>query len=308
MNELLKRLLDADILSEDTKNELESAFKAQIQEAIELAKKETGEQVRVELTEQWLTERDALIEAIDEKITMYLREEVDELKSDISAFRDLEAEYAERVVEHKSQMAEELQGDLVELIEKLDSFLEIRMNAEFEELREDIQESRKLQFGQKIFESFVTEYRNSFIDDDSTEADLRKVTEKYEQEVVQRKNLEKKMATVQRTMKIEQILKPLSGKQREIMETVLKSVPTEGLEEAYKTFIGRVLKESEDKNSEKETSVLAESKSTQPKNIKTESRTTITKTGDTESLVEESVDEEVSVSVSESYRRLAGLM
>ena len=306
MNELLKRLLEADVLSEETKQELEEAMKQRLQEAEEAARKEVSEQVRVELTEQWLTERDALIEAIDEKITSMLKEEIEELRSDISAFRDLEAEYAKQIVEHKAEMAEELQGDLVELIEKLDSFLEIRMAAEFEELREDINESKKLQFGRKVFESFVTEYRKSFINDDATEAELRQVTESLNEEVAKRKAAEKKVAAAERSIKVEQILKPLAGKQREIMETVLKTVPTSGLEEAYRTFIGRILKESEDDKSEKEDKVLAESRSEIGKRVS--ARKTIEKYGDTEPVFEdESVEEVKSTTLTESWKKLAGL-
>lgn len=308
MNELLKKLLEAEVLSEETKKELEEAFSSQLQEAAEAAKKEAAEQTRVELTEQWITERDALIEAIDVKVEDYLKQEIAELKEDISAFRDLEAEYAERLVESKGLMAEELQGDLAELIEKLDSFLEIRLNAEFEELREDLEETKKLQFGKKVFESFVNEYRKSFVDGDATEAELREAREELEVAESKRKKIEESFNALQRSIKIEKVLKPLAGKQREIMETILNKVPTEGLEEAYKTFIGRVLRESEDKGSEKEDKVLAESKSkTADKAKKTAG---IMKTGD---LLDESVDEDEkaksgkSSMVTESWKRLAGL-
>jgi hypothetical protein len=262
MNELLKKLLEAQVLSEETRNALDAAFKVQLQEAVDLAKKEATEQIRVELTEQWITDRDALIEAIDDKVEDYLKQELTELQDDIAAFRNLEAEYAARLVETKGKMAGELQGDLAELIEKLDSFLEIRLSSEFEELREDIKDTKKLQFGKKVFESFVQEYRKSFVDGDATEAELRDVRESYQSEVEKRKQAEHKVADMQRKIKLEKVLKPLNGKQHEIMETILKNVPTNGLEEAYKTFIGRVLRESEDTTtSEKETRVLAESKS-----------------------------------------------
>lgn len=308
MNELLKKLLEAEVLSEETKKELEEAMSSQLAEAVEVAKKEAAEQVRVELTEQWITERDVLIEAIDDKVEDYLKQELAELKEDIAAFRDLEAEYAERLVEAKGAMAEELQSDLAELIEKLDSFLEIRLNAEFEELREDIEETKKLQFGKKVFEAFIAEYRNSFFDEDSTEAELRETREQLEEAMKKAKESEKELKSMKRTAKMEKVLKPLSGKQREIMETILNKVPTEGLEEAYKTFIGRVLKESEDKGSEKEDKVLAESEKSE---TATQDDKVAIKTGD---LVTEGVDEEEKASatkskvVTESWKRLAGLV
>jgi hypothetical protein len=294
---------------------LEEAMKSHLQEAVEAAKRDATEQVRIELTEQWINERDVLIEAIDFKVEDYLKNEIAELREDISAFRNLEAEYASRLVEAKHEMATELQEDLAELIEKLDAFLEIRLQAEFEELTEDIQEAKKLQFGKKVFESFVQEYRKSFIDEDSTEAELRDVRESYEQATEGRKQAEKKLAGLERKIRMEKVLKPLSGKQYEIMETILKSVPTEGLEEAYKTFIGRVLKESVDKESEKEDEVLAESKSVieerakkAVKDKKDDDKKFKVKTGDTEEE-EEDVDDKKAMSeaVTESWKRLAGL-
>jgi hypothetical protein len=315
MDELLKKLLEAEVLSEETKTELEEAMKSHLQEAVEAAKRDATEQVRIELTEQWINERDVLIEAIDFKVEDYLKNEIAELREDISAFRNLEAEYASRLVEAKHEMATELQEDLAELIEKLDAFLEIRLQAEFEELTEDIQEAKKLQFGKKVFESFVQEYRKSFIDEDSTEAELRDVRESYEQATEGRKQAEKKLAGLERKIRMEKVLKPLSGKQYEIMETILKSVPTEGLEEAYKTFIGRVLKESVDKESEKEDEVLAESKSVieerakkAVKDKKDDDKKFKVKTGDTEEE-EEDVDDKKAMSeaVTESWKRLAGL-
>lgn len=308
MNELLKKLLEAEVLSEETKKELEEAMSSQLTEAVEAAKKEATEQVRVELTEQWITERDALIEAIDDKVEDYLKQEIAELKEDISAFRDLEAEYAERLVEAKSVMAEELQKDLAELIEKLNSFLEIRLGAEFDELREDIEEAKKLQFGKKVFESFVAEYRKSFVDEDSVEAELREARVALDEAKKKKEAAEDEVKSMKRKAKMESILKPLSGKQREIMETILNKVSTEGLEEAYKTFIGRVLKESEDKSSEKEDKVLAESKSKKAaEEAKTEE--VVLKTGD---LIEENAEEDKSKAaktsmVTESWKRLAGL-
>jgi len=308
MNELLKKLLEAEVLSEETRQELEEAMNAQLQEAIESAKKEAAETVRVELTEQWITERDTLIEAIDEKVEDYLKTEINELKEDIAAFRDLESEYATRLVETKGEMAEELQRDLAELIEKLDAFLEIRLNAEFEELREDINQTKKLQFGKKVFESFVQEYRKSFVDGDSTEAELRDVREQYEAEVTKRKKLEESIDIATHKLTMDKVLKPLSGKQREVMETILKTVPTDGLVEAYKTFIGRVLKETEDTKSEKEEKVLAESKSELVEKAK---KRGFVKTGNEDRKDEENeeVAEKAAKSsvVAESYRRLAGL-
>lgn len=82
------------------------------------------------------------------------------------------------------------------------------------------------------------------------------------------------------------------------METILKSVPTDKLEEGYNMFLGRVLKES--KQPAQEDKVLAES-------VKTAE--TVVKTGDTpkdKTVVQESVVQPTNPEI-EKLRRLAGL-
>ena len=90
MEEVLQKLLEADVLSADTKIELEEAFNSKIETAITEAKELATAETKVELAEQWNTERDSLIEAIDNKVTEFLNSEMTELREDLNRFRDLE--------------------------------------------------------------------------------------------------------------------------------------------------------------------------------------------------------------------------
>jgi hypothetical protein len=106
-----------------------------------------------------------------------------------------------------------------------------------------------------------------------------------------------------RDRKLVEVLSPLSGRSRDVMEAILKNVDTDHLEEAYKTFIGRVIREAADTTgSEKEGKVLAEGKSEQVK-------ATITKTGDNaETLTEsEKASKGEASSKLDHLRRLAGI-
>lgn len=260
MEELLNKLLEAEVLSEESKKELEEAFQEKLAEASEAAKKETAADVKAELTEQFVAEKEALVEAIDAKVTEFLTNEIDELKEDIERFRDLEAEYAEKLVEAKAAMSEELQGDLSELVEKIDAFLEIRLSDEMEELREDLDEVRKNDFGRKIFESFADEFMSSYSDEESAEATLREMEARLAETEEALVEAESARADLERDAKMDEILSSLSGRQKDVMEAILKNVDTDKLEEGYKTFIGRVIRETEE-DSEKEGKVLAESDS-----------------------------------------------
>lgn len=259
MEELLQKLLEADVLSEDTKKELEEAMKGKLEEAVAGAKKEAAADVRAELTEQWVQERDALIEAIDKQVGEFMQSEIEELKEDIDRFRDLEAEYAEKLVEAKAQLGNELDGDITELVEKIDAFLEIRLATEMEELKEDLNRAKENDFGRRVVEAFAEEWSLNFADDESAEGTLRETEERLVDTQKALEESERKLAKMEREEKLHKVLSSLSGKSKEVMEAILRNVATDQLEEGYKTFIGRVLREStEEETSEKEDKVLAE--------------------------------------------------
>lgn len=319
MEELLKKLLAAEVLTEETKQELEAAFKKHLDGAVEKAREEAQATVTAELNEQWITERETLIEAIDEKVSQVLTEELKELKEDIERFRDLEAEHAEKLVEAKGEMADQLKKDMDMLIEKLDKFLEIRLTAEVDELREDVEIVKKNEFGKKVFEAFVAEFRKHYTGDDSVEAKLTETQQRLEDTLSALEDAEKKIAKADRAEKMRTVLAPVSGRTREVMEAILKNVDTPLLEEAYKTYIGRVVKETTEKKeevktstSEKEEKVLAEGEKKEEAKPATSGKAV---TGDTKEVLEESAklnkEPEVKSVISDEekarLKRLAGI-
>ncbi len=289
MDEILKKLFETNVLSAEVKTELEQAFKKQLDDAIAAARTNTEADVRAQLTEQWVTERDALVEAIDSKVGDFLDSELSELREDIERFRDLEAEHAEKLVEAKGQMADELKSDLKELVEKIDSFLEIRIAAEMEELREDLDEVKKNDFGRRVFEAFSEEFTR-FVDADDQEASVGELSKRLEETAQALENSEQKGASMERAKKLQTVLAPLTERPRAIMEAILKNVDTDQLDSAYKTFIGRVLRESDGATgSEKEGKVLAEGASKKPDTTTKKVEEAVVKTGDTQ-VVTETVD------------------
>lgn len=315
MDELLKKLLEAEVLTEETKTEIESAVKKQIGETMAKAREEATAQVTAELNEQWITERETLIEALDAKITEALTEEVAELRADIDRFRDLEAEYAEKLVESKSEMADQLKGDIAQLIEKLDAFLEVRLSSELEELREDFEVVKKQQFGKTVFEAFVEEFKKHYAGDNSIEGKLNEAEQRLADAMLALESAEKKATKLERSIKLESVLKPLSGRSREVMEAILKNVETTMLEEAYKTYVGRVLKETTvvEDTSEKEETVLAEGKQKPVVSGVAKSGDDVTLKKEQQQLKEaDAFAAEVTPTITESeklrLRRLAGLV
>lgn len=308
MNEILKKLLESEILTEASKTELEDAFKITLEEAVtqavEEAKSETIAQTKLELHEQYTKQKEMLIEAIDAKVNDFLISEMKTLKQDIKDFRDLEAEAGVKLAEEKKQLGKQLKEDMATLVGKLNSFLEARIYAEFSEIKADLQEAKKLDFGRQIFEAFLPEYRKNFVDATKTETELHEAKCKLDTLNKKYKNIKKEKEDLYRKVKLKEVLSPLSGRQKDIMESILMSYETSRLEEAYKMFINKVLKESVDTDTKKDT-VLSESAA--PK--KDYDFETVIITGDTQpSTIVESVDDDkLSNSIAYDFMRLAGL-
>lgn len=243
MDEILQKLLQSELLSEDTKTELSEqwtksvrSFKAKVREEVSLT-------VRAELAEQWITERDALVAKVDDFVTDALQEEVQELKGDIERFRDLEAEYAEKLVEEKYLLAEQVASELDQLVDKIDVFFEVRLGAELEELKEDMEVVKQNEFGRKIYEAYASTFAEAHIDDDSITSKLQVAEAKVQDLQRTLASSEQNRHNMVREAKLEKILGNLIGKKREQMEMVLKNIETGKLEESYKFFIGRIMKE-----------------------------------------------------------------
>lgn len=300
MDSILKKLLESDLLSEETKAQLTEQFKTAVDTFLAEERSKLEVEIRSTLTEEFVKAREVLAENVDTKIEEFLTAEFDELKEDINKFRDLEVEYAEKLVEEKERLAQLLGEQLNQLVDKLDAFLEVRLDEEMSELEEDIEDVKKLEFGRKIFEAVETEFKKFRKEDLSTvEADLAEALDRLNDAETRLAEQEQTRLAEARNGKLEELLTPLSGNAREQMKIILSNVATEKLEEAFKVYIGRVLKESvaEPKTEIKEpTATLTETKKPEVKSTST------MVTGNTELHEEAPTDAQLS-----RIRKLAGL-
>jgi hypothetical protein len=246
MDEILAKLMQSELLSEETKAEISEQWTATVESFKQEVREEEAGKVRLELAEQWASERDELIAKVDEFVSEALAREVAELHGDVERFRDVEAEYAEKLVEAKHELAEQVAEELDQLVDKIDQFFEMRIQSEMEEFNEDLQIVKQNEFGRKIYEAFAQTFNASYVDEDAVQARLNVSESKLADAEKRLAESEAKIAKMVREAKMEQVLSPLSGKKREQMAMVLKNVDTDRLEESYKFFIGRILKEGEE--------------------------------------------------------------
>lgn len=239
MEEILNKLLESELLSEETKAQIQEQFA----DAVKSMKEELALEVRAELVEQYTKDREALVESVEEKVEAFLKAEMEELNEDIAAFRDLEVEMAGKLVEEKKALAEKLGEELDQIVDKIDTFLEYRIEEEMVELKEDLEVVKQNQFGRKIFESFMSEFNRSFVDEESIFKKMSVLEDKLqdaESRLFEAEQAEKK---ANRAKKLDEVLAPLAGVKREQMALILQNVETSKLQEAYNRFVGRILKE-----------------------------------------------------------------
>ncbi|MNL00582.1 hypothetical protein D3C87_1210210 [compost metagenome] len=187
----------------------------------------------------------------------------------------------------------------------LDEFVHLKLSEELEELQADITETKKLAFGKKMFESFVREYQMNFVDHSDVEKQLAESSKEVEAVKTQLAESKKALDVAVRTAKMTELLSNVSGKNRDVMETILNTLPTDKLEEGYGKFIGRVLKESAATPTAKETEVLAEGAKPQA------TAPAVVKTGDTQPTAAELFESQQSAPVVnqdlEKLKRWAGV-
>lgn len=279
MEEILKIVLNSEILSEETK--------AQLTEHVQTLEKTLREsietEVRAELAEKWVQERDALASKMETFVSESLTQELTELRDDIKQFRDLEKEFEEKIVERSQLMAEEvvaekhrlqeaLESEIESLVDKIDEFLELRLTEELSELAEDIQEVKDIRFGAEIFETFAGQFMRSHLSKSGVIKELEEAKAKVEELSTQLNESSKTQDVLIREAKVNALLSNLTGSKREQMAILLKGVATERLDETYKQFVVRIVKE------DPVVDAIVESKTEQPQ--------TILKTGDSVMITE----------------------
>ena len=296
MDEILNKLLQSELLSEETKAEISEQWTTSVEAFKTQVREEVSGTVRLELAEQWAGERDELIGKVDTFVAEALTKEIAELRGDIDRFRDLEAEYAEKIVEEKHKLAEEVASELDGLVDKIDDFFEMRLQAEMEELAEDLAVVKQNEFGRKIFEAFATTYGESYVDEDAVQSKLTVAESKLadaEKALAEREDALNKMV---REAKMESVLSSLTGKKREQMAMVLRNIETGRLEESYKFFIGRILKEGD--------APVAAPITEATKPVETQKTTVVT--GEPVTIVESAASADRSKELA-SLKRLAGI-
>lgn len=298
MDEIIQKIVASEFLSEDVKTEISTALKQLTEQHMQAVRDEVTMQVRAELREQWDKDQATLVESLDEFLTEQVAKELAQFSADVERFRDLEAESAAQIIESKQQLREQFDSELESLVDNLSVFLEERIAFEMDEFKEDIELVRENSFGRRVYEAFAQEFNTYNKSSKNTiEAELSVAESKLQDAQAKIAMLEESAKSVAREAKLEKVLAPLSGAKREQMKFILESIPTDRLESAYATFIGRVLKE------ENTPAKVVESAPAAP----AAKQATVVESGDAKVIVESVQQATKPSAASDELRRLAGI-
>lgn len=261
MKEILSKLLESNVLNEETMSLLEGAITDAIAEARDTARREAIIEAQASVARQWEQERSTLIMAIDEQVTEGISASVAELTEAKKQLEDLKVDLSRRYIKREHELAENVKKELNNLITDLDVLMKQVVESYMPTVAEDIKAIKRDNFGRAIFKAFAQEFVNKQLGSDALKSitESAKINEsKLNAALEENARLRAQLNESSRQVKMKELLAPLTGEKRKVMEALLANVPLTKLDESYRTYLSRVLKTSEKEKSQ----VLAEGKKT----------------------------------------------
>ena len=193
------------------------------------------------------------------------------------------AQDRQAVVEQRVKLVAEGRSKLTALKEKFISESAARLSksvashlkGELSQLKEDIQIARENNFGRKIFETFAGEFSTTYLNDKAETRKIVSVLNGKEKElaeskvrlakavqIIESKNREVNIIkeSTQREKTLDNLVSSLNKEKSLVMRSLLESVQTPKLKNAFDKYLPAVLNEGSEKKSEKKS--LTESVST----------------------------------------------
>jgi hypothetical protein len=185
---------------------------------------------------------------------------VEALSKEIAEFHEDKKDLAEtkvRLVREAKKHFNKVKTQFIERSAKLVSeTVGKNLNKEITALKEDINVARENDFGRKLFESFASEYANSYLNEKSETSKLLKIVDLKDKQVEEAKakatkavELAEAKATeikrineaAERNKVINGLIEPLSKDQRDIMTDLLESVQTSKLDKSFNKYLPAVI-------------------------------------------------------------------
>lgn len=192
-------------------------------------------------------------EKLEQFIVSALAKEINEFAQDK---QDL-AEAKVRLVREAKGKFEEVRAKFIKRSAAIvEETVTKKLTSEMKQLKEDIESARRSAFGRRLFEAFAQEYSTSYLNEKSETSKLLKIIAKKDQELAEAKQVVSEKANLvesaQREIRVTkdlmerknvmaELLSPLSGEKRVVMQDLLESIQTPKLHSAFEKYLPAVM-------------------------------------------------------------------
>ena len=190
---------------------------------------------------------------LEQFIVHALSKEINEFAIDK---RDLAETKVKLVREARSKFDDIRQRFIKQSARVVESVVTKKLTSEIKQLKEDVDSARNNDFGRRLYEAFAQEYAGSFLNEKSETSKLLKIIAKKEQELAEAKNAVTEKAhlveSAQREIRVTkdlmerkqvmaELMSPLNGDKRAVMQELLESVKTDRLHSAFDKYLPAVM-------------------------------------------------------------------
>ena len=192
---------------------------------------------------------------IDEFVVRQVTKELNEFSEDHRAL----VETRLKLVSESRKKLKEMQTKFIQhSAAKVETMVNESLKREMSQLHEDLERNRQNMFGRRIFEAVAAEYITSYLSEGTELRKVKGLLESKEQELTQvtsklneveaktervRMNAKLAEAKANRTQIMSELLQPLRGEKRTVMEGMLETIKTENLRTAFNKLLPVVLNE-----------------------------------------------------------------
>lgn len=207
---------------------------------------------------------------LEQFVVHALAKEISEFATDK---KDLAETKVKLVREAKSKFDEIRKAFITQSAKIVENAVTNKLTSEIHQLKEDINSARNNDFGRRLYEAFAQEYAGSFLNEKSETSKLLKIIAKKDNELAESKNaIAEKTNLVESTQReirvtkdlmerknvMAELVAPLNGEKRVIMQELLESVQTAKLRSSFDKYLPAVMENARNLIAKK--AMLAESK------------------------------------------------
>lgn len=193
------------------------------------------------------------VEKLNQFVTHQLAEELKDFHADKVSLVEQKVKMAR---EGKRQLEESKRQFVKRAAQKIEETVNTVISKEIAQYHKDITAARENDFGRRIFETFVQEFRHSHFNDSKEmqqlskqiaelKLNLRETAGELEKQTQARQLAESKMRAlsdrVNRKQILENLTAPLSKGKKQVMVDLLENVKTDQLEKQFKKYLPSVL-------------------------------------------------------------------